>query len=179
MMELRFAIMSYTGSSYASGGYPVYVGGRRQVGGGILGSIGRLVLPSLKKIALPLLKKAGKSLLQVGTNVAADALSGRNFKDSLQQHSRAAALNALNSVNRQVNSDPTDARYSLGARRTRIRRRGRQVGTGRITKQSRRKRRKTLNRRRVSRRKSKPVRKRKRRKTTRGPSSKRRKVSYF
>ena len=170
--------MSYSGS-YASGGYPVYVGGRRQVGGGILGSIGRLVLPSLKKIALPLLKKAGKSLLQVGTNVATDALSGRNFKDSLQQHGRAAALDALNSVNRQVNYDPTDTRPSLSSRRTTRRRRGRQVGTGRITKQSRRKRRKTVKRRRVTRRKSKSVRKRKRRKTTSGPRSKRRRVSYF
>ena len=170
--------MSYTGSYYASGGYPVYVGGRRQVGGGILGSIGRMILPSLKKIALPLLKKAGKSLLQVGTNVATDALSGRNFKDSLQQHSRTAALDALNSVNRQVNYNPTDTRPSLGSRRMR-RRRGRQVGSGRITKQSRRKRRRTLNRRRVARKKSKTTRKRKRRKTTSGPSSKRRKISYF
>ena len=167
--------------SYGSRSYPVFVGGRRQVGGGIFGSIGRFILPALKNAAVPLLKKAGKSLLQLGTNVATDALSGKNFKDSLQQRSRAAALDALNTVNSQLNSQRINTTRNVGSRRTRRGRRGRQVGSGRVTKQTRRKRPRTVRRRRrrVSTNKSKTTRSRKRKRTTRGPSSKRRKTSYF
>ena len=168
--------MSYSGPSYVQGGYPVFAGSRRQVGGGILGSIGRLVFPALKKVAVPLLKKAGRSLLSIGTNVAADALSGKNFQDSLQQHGRAAALDALNSVNTRINTV-----RPVGSRRARKGRRLRQVGSGRVTKQRRRKRRRTVkrSRRRLSTQTKKSTRSRKRRKTTRGPRSKRRKTSYF
>lgn len=163
--------MSYSGPS---GAYPVYAGSRRQVGGGILGSIGRLVLPSLKRVALPLLKRAGRSLLEVGTNAAADALSGRNFKDSLQQHSRTAALDALGSLNTRLNKSGRN----VGLKPPRRMRR-RQVGSGRITKQTRRRRKSHSKRIKSTARKSKTRRTRKRRTSVKGPASKRRKTSYF
>lgn len=206
--------MSYSGPTYGSSGFPIFSGSRRQVGGGVLGSIARLVTPVLKRVGVPLLKRVGKNLLDVGTNVAADALGGRNIRDSFQQHGRAAAYNALQSINPNIGPYASDPYYasapypstsyastSYAPRRYRSaprmqRRRGvysnrgvsrRQFGSGRITKQKRRKRRKRLSastvqhskKRRQGTKRSKTTKTRKRGKKSSGSKSKKRHISYF
>lgn len=76
-------------------GYPVYAGRRFQRGHG-LGSI----LGSLFKSAAPLLKKGAKALgkeaLKTGMHVAADALEGRNVKESLKSRVKDTGRQMVN-----------------------------------------------------------------------------------
>ena len=111
----------YGAPSYQGGGsYPVFVGGRRQVGGGVLGSLSRLFVPTLKKVGVPILKTVGKRALGLGANVVADALQGENFGESLKTRAKQSALDVLNDLT-------TPKRSS----RRRKRRRGvHQIGSG-------------------------------------------------
>ena len=66
---------------------PVFIGARRQRGGGILGSvfrtIGRLAMPALKYL-FPTMKA-----------VAGDVMSGRNIKQSIVDHGSKALIGAV------------------------------------------------------------------------------------
>ena len=82
----------YSRPSYnyrGAGGFPIFSGSRRQRGGGIFGS--------LKSFFTPIAKKVGKKLMKHGiglaTDVAKDALLGKNMKDSLLTHGKARAKN--------------------------------------------------------------------------------------
>ena len=78
-------------SHFQQGGF---IGARYQRGAG-LGSIFR----SLFRAILPVAKSAGKSVgrraLKAGAEIASDLVSGRNFKESLQEHGRHAASDLL------------------------------------------------------------------------------------
>ena len=68
-------------------GFPIFSGSRRQRGGSIFGSI--------KKFFTPIAKSVGKNLLTQGIglaqSVAADALAGKNIKDSFLSHGKTTA----------------------------------------------------------------------------------------
>lgn len=89
----------YSQPIYSGGGIPFFAGSRRQFGGGIFGSIARLVMPAVKNFILPTassaLKSIGKSALNIGKNVAMDALQGRNIKDALIDHTKQEAVTQL------------------------------------------------------------------------------------
>ena len=65
---------------YSKPSYPIFAGARRQVGGGVFGSLARTFLPFMKRVATPVLKEVGKNALELGANVASDALRGENFE---------------------------------------------------------------------------------------------------
>ena len=73
---------------YRGGGFPVFVGSRRQKGGSAFGS--------LKRFFMPVAKKIGKSLLNQGIGLAQDVVqdanSGRSFKESLKRRGKARAI---------------------------------------------------------------------------------------
>ncbi len=69
----------------------IYRGGRRQRGygiGGVFSSLFREALPVLEKGA----KIVGKNAVQLGMNVAQDAIQGKDPLKSLEQHGINAAL---------------------------------------------------------------------------------------
>lgn len=105
----------YAGPSYnSSPRYPIYTGGRRAIGGGILGSfrqfmapVGRAAVSGIKNIARnenvrnvakTVLKEAAKRGTEILTNVAVDALQGKNVDEAFREHGKAAALNMLTSL---------------------------------------------------------------------------------
>lgn len=148
---------------YSKPSYPVFVGGRRQVGGGVFGSLARSFLPFLKRAAVPVLKEVGKGALELGANVASDALRGENIGQSFKERAKDSAIKFLDGVT------------SVRPKRKRKRKRT-QVGSGRVTKQTKR--------RRVRRRTStvrKPKNPRKRRRKSKAPhiAAKRRRTSYI
>ena len=70
----------------------IYRGGRRQRGygiGGVFSSLFRQALPALEQGA----KIIGKNAVQLGMNVANDAIQGKDPLKSLEQHGVMAALN--------------------------------------------------------------------------------------
>ena len=75
----------------------IYRGGRRQRGygiGGVFSSLFRQALPVLEKGA----KIVGKNAVQLGMNMAQDAIQGKDPLKSLEQHGLNAAANALGDV---------------------------------------------------------------------------------
>ncbi len=127
-------------SHSALGGFPVFAGSRRQVGGNIFGSIARFTLPLLKnfgrKVGLPLLKTVGRKALGVAANVAADALQGRNAKEALKSHAREAALDTLQSLTLASSSASRRSRTARTKRRKQ--RGGGEVRSGRTGRSRRR-----------------------------------------
>ena len=143
--------------------YPVFVGTRRQVGG-VFGSIARSFLPFIKRAAVPVLKEVGKNALELGTNVAFDALQGENVGESLKARGKQSAINLL---------DGLISSKLLGKRRKQKRT---QRGSGRVTKQTKRR----LGRRKASvARKSRKNSRKRRRKSKASTAGKRRRISYI
>ena len=143
--------------------YPVFVGGRRQVGGGVFGSLARSFLPFIKRAATPILKEVGKGALELGANVASDALRGENIGQSFKDRAKESAIKFL------------DYMTSVHSKRRRKRKRS-QVGSGRVTKQTKRRR---VRRRTSTVRKSKNPRKRRRKSKAPRIAAKRRRTSYI
>ena len=149
---------------YNKPSYPVFVGGKRQVGGGVVGSLVRSFLPFIRKAAAPVLKEVGKGALELGANVASDALRGENIGHSFKERAKESAIKFLDGM--------TSTRRTTKRRK----RKRSQVGSGRVTKQTKR--------RRVRRRTStvrKPKNPRKRRRKSKAPriAAKRRRTSYI
>ena len=124
----------YSQPIYSGGGIPFFAGSRRQFGGGIFGSIARLVMPAVKNFILPTassaLKSIGRSALNIGTNVAMDALHGRNIKDALIDHTKQEAVTQLeNHLAAPAPAPPTRKRKSATTASTASAVKQRRVGT--------------------------------------------------
>ena len=81
----------YAQPSYVRGGaLPIFSGSRRQRGGNVLGAIKSFFMPILGNIA----KRGVKSAIGLAKDVAVDAFSGKNIKQSLKTRgiSRAKRL---------------------------------------------------------------------------------------
>jgi hypothetical protein len=68
--------------------YPVFRGLRYQRGyglGGVFRKLFRYIVPFVKEHGVPLLKTVGKTALNSATNLATDALDGKNIKESAKQ----------------------------------------------------------------------------------------------
>ena len=61
-----------------------YSGSRRQVGGGIFGSLSRFILPKLKEFG----KSAAERVLDTAANVASDVIEGGNVGDVLKSRGK-------------------------------------------------------------------------------------------
>ena len=59
---------------------PYFAGGRRQLGGGIFGSIARALFPKVKEFG----KAAAKRALGTAVNVANDVIGGQSIGDSVK-----------------------------------------------------------------------------------------------
>ena len=151
-------------SYYSRPSYPVFAGTRRQIGGGVFGSIARSFLPFMKRAAAPVLKEVGKNALELGANVAFDALRGENIGNSLKTRAKQSAINMLDDF---VSSKRTRRRQKK--KRT-------QVGSGRVTKQTRRRR---VRRKASTPRKPRKTSRKRRRKSKPPTASKRRRISYI
>lgn len=95
------------------GGFNVYRGSRRQIGGGIFSTIGRFlrpiaskILPSIGRAAKTALKEVGKSALTVGAQTAQDVLQGKSvgesFKTRAQKEAKRQAGRAVRHVGRRM-----------------------------------------------------------------------------
>lgn len=109
----------YAQPSYMSGGlFTVYSGSRRQRGGSFLGSIKKFMVPARQaavrgfktagRMAVKGIKAAAKNEtvrnvakkalehgLMIGTNVAVDALQGRNVGEAIKERAKEHALQTL------------------------------------------------------------------------------------
>ena len=68
--------------------YPVFRGVRYQRGyglGGVFRKLFRYIVPFVKEHGVPILKTVGKTALNSATNLANDALEGKNIKESAKQ----------------------------------------------------------------------------------------------
>ena len=78
-------------------GFPVFMGSRRQRGGGLFGS--------LKKFFLPIAKKVGRNLLSQGVGLAKDvmqdAMEGKNIKSSFLDRGKSRAIDFGKSTARE------------------------------------------------------------------------------
>ena len=77
----------------AGSDFPVYRGYANQRGyglGGIFKTLYKFIMPMFKTHALPILKKGaefvGTEAVRTASNIANDAISGRNFKESAREH---------------------------------------------------------------------------------------------
>ena len=75
----------------AGSGLSTFEGVRYQRGNGFFGRL-------LSGAILPALRFLGRKALSTGVNVGMDVLDGRNFKQSLKQHSKKAARDTANSA---------------------------------------------------------------------------------
>ena len=109
----------YAQPSYMSGGlFTIYSGSRRQRGGSFLGSVKKFIVPAGRtamrgfkaagRLAVKGVKAAAKNEavrnvakkalehgLMIGTNVAVDALQGRNVGEAIKERAREHALQTL------------------------------------------------------------------------------------
>jgi len=77
------------------GGFPVFKGTRRQVGGSFLSSLARF--------AIPVLKFLGKKVLGVAGNVATDVLAkNMTFGESVPRRAREGLSEAITDVRKQT-----------------------------------------------------------------------------
>ena len=92
--------MDYTASFYSKpsyiGGGIVFSGARRQKGGNILGSLKSIVLPVLKSVGRKFGRIASKQALGLASGIVADAIAGKNVKQSLINRSKHTLLNTAN-----------------------------------------------------------------------------------
>lgn len=92
--------MDYTASFYSKptyvGGGVVFSGARRQKGGRILGSLKSVVLPVLKTVGRKLGHIASKQALGLASGIVADAIAGKNVKQSLISRGKRTLLNTAN-----------------------------------------------------------------------------------
>ena len=92
--------MDYTASFYSKpsyiGGGVVFSGARRQKGGNILGSLKTIVLPVLKTVGRKFGQIASKQALGLASGVVADALDGKNVKQSLISRGKRTLLDTAN-----------------------------------------------------------------------------------
>lgn len=68
--------------------FPVYRGVRYQKGfglGGVFRKLFRYIIPIIKEKGIPILKSVGETAIKGVSNLAKDALSGKNVKQSAEQ----------------------------------------------------------------------------------------------
>ena len=86
----------YSQPSYrlsGGGGFPIFAGSRRQRGGSLLGSLKSVVVPALKSTGKAVAKTALNEAIGLAKDVAADAFTGKNIKQSLLRHGKQHAIN--------------------------------------------------------------------------------------
>ena len=98
----------YYENQAGSGAYPVFTGYANQRGhglGGIFKSFYRFILPIFKTHALPLLKKGGETLgteaIKAASNIATDALKGKNVETSASENIQEAIKNLSEKVSQR------------------------------------------------------------------------------
>ena len=97
----------YSRPSYDSrgGGFPVFSGSRRMRGGSIFGALKQMIVPTLTSVGKSVGRAALKQAVGFASDVASDALRGRNLKQSLKARGKQRALNvAQTAKNRGLNA---------------------------------------------------------------------------
>lgn len=141
----------YAQPSYMAGGlFTVYSGSRRQRGGSFLGSVkkyivpagrtalrgvkaaGRLAVKGVKAAAKneavrEVAKKALEHGLMIGTNVAVDALQGRNVGEAIKERAREHALQTLTGAPAVNTTDVTPTARAVSQPKRRKRKRSRKL----------------------------------------------------
>ena len=79
----------YSQPSYGGGGFHVFVGSRRQRGGGIFGALARIALPFAKRVGSSLLKKGARHAMSLAQNVASDVAAGKSIGESLKSQGKS------------------------------------------------------------------------------------------
>ena len=77
---------------------PYFSGGRRQVGGGIFGSLARAVLPGLKDFG----KAAAKRAMGTAVDIARDMASGSSVKDAFANRGKELAKDTFSDGVRRI-----------------------------------------------------------------------------
>ena len=77
------------------GGFPVFQGSRRQIGGSFLSSLARF--------AIPVLKFLGKKVLGVAGNVASDVIDKKmSFRESVPKRAKEGMMETISDVRKQT-----------------------------------------------------------------------------
>ena len=117
------------GKYYTGIGEPYRISSRYQKGYGFLGATARTrgdgfgnILSSLWRMAFPMIKtsvkKLGSAALDVATNVASDALAGKDIKDSAKEHLTTKGVELIQDIkNSAVNqtTQPTSVMSTVSS----------------------------------------------------------------
>ena len=112
------AIGKGEGKYYIGIGEPYRTSSRYQKGYGLLGGASRTrgdgfgnILSSLWRMAFPMIKtsakKLGSAALDVATNVASDALAGKDIKDSAKEHLTNKGVELLQDIKKSATDQTT------------------------------------------------------------------------
>ena len=122
MMSSDILTDFYSKPQLGGGGFPVFQGTRRQVGGSFLSSLARF--------ALPVLKFLGKKVLGVAGNVASDVIDKKmSLRESGPQRAKEGVMTTIQDVRKQTGlgrrkrTRPSVGKLKLASQRPRKRRR--------------------------------------------------------
>ena len=91
----RDILVDFYSKPQLGGGFPIFKGTRRQVGGSFLSSLARF--------AVPILKFLGKKVLGVAGNVATDVLAkNMSFRESVPRRAKEGLSETITDVRRQT-----------------------------------------------------------------------------
>ncbi len=117
-MDRTAAFYSRPSYHFRGGGFPVFSGSRRMRGGSILGALKQMIVPTLTSVGKSVGRAALKQAVGFASDVANDALQGRNLKQSLKARGKQRALNVartaktrgFNAMRRAMNSSSQPSR---------------------------------------------------------------------
>lgn len=85
------SIVEFYSQPQLGGGFPVFQGSRRQIGGSFLSSLARF--------ALPILKFLGKKVVGVASNVASDVIDKKiSLRESIPKRAKEGVMDTLRQV---------------------------------------------------------------------------------
>ena len=96
--------------------FPVFRGVRYQRGyglGGVFRKLFRYIIPIVKEHGVPLLKTVGKTALKSATNLANDAIDGKDLKESAKLRLKETFENIKNNSNLSGNGIKNKKRKKL------------------------------------------------------------------
>ena len=100
-MDRTASFYSQPSYHFRGAGFPVFSGSRRQRGGGILGSIGKMITPMLGNLGKSIGRAALKRGVSFASDIAKDVMTGKKLTDSMKTRGKQHAIGIAKSAARQ------------------------------------------------------------------------------
>ncbi len=100
-MDRTAAFYSQPSYHFRGSGFPVFSGSRRMRGGSILGALKQMIVPTLASVGKSVGRAALKQAVGFASDVANDALQGRNLTQSLKARGKQRAMRVAQTAKKQ------------------------------------------------------------------------------